>query len=77
MTLTENAGALYVNDLPVVIVLVWGVIALGAPGTLLVVYAPVSSLSVPELATVENWLKSSVRLCAELPALAIWGRESW
>ena len=72
MTLTENAGALYVNDFPVAIVLVWGVMVSGAPGTLLVVCGPVSSWSVPEPATVLNWLRSNVRLCVVFAAFATW-----
>ena len=70
ITLTLNAGALYVKDLPVEMVLVFGVIVSGAVGVLLAVSAPVSSCRVPELATDENWLRSKVRLADAFPALA-------
>ena len=60
------------NDLPVLMVLVLGVIVFGAAGVLLAVCAPVSSCSVPELATVLNWLRSNVKLAEALPAFATW-----
>ncbi len=72
MTLTLNAGALYVNVLPVVMVLVWGTTAFGAWGVLLAVSAPVRTCSVPVLETVLNWVSEKVMLCAVLPAFAIW-----
>ncbi len=76
MTLTLKAGALKVNDLPVVMLLVFGVTLFGAAGVLLAVCAPVSCCSVPVPATVLNWLKSKVRLAVALPAFATWA-PSW
>lgn len=70
MTLTLNAGASYVNDFPVAIVLVLGVMLLGAAGVLLAPCAPVSTWSEPVRATVPNWLRSNVTFAAALPAFA-------